>query len=464
MSGNRFLKRTNKACAMVVFALAFGLGAMTPDSALANGYDNDLSIVRGGRLYDNWYKELNVSPPEESHPSYSEEGKFADDPGSNWLCSECHGWDYKGRNGVFSEGMHYTGIIGIRRMVGKDPAKIVEILQDETHGYGDLDEMKEQDILDLAIFVSAGQVDMDMFIDGATGLGMGEMAESKDYFETICAICHGLDGQKMKTMPPLGKVTTDNPWRALGNILNGHSGKTMPALRVFGTQTLIGLLSYIQSLPSEPTLASIARGGRLYDNWYREIGTLIPTEPNPAYPPDMAYAESPISNWRCKECHGWDYLGKDGAYSKGRHFTGIKGIRSMAGADLEEIMDVLMNDTHGYAKLRQLKDRDFFDLANFVSKGQVDMEEYIDAKTGKAKGDNVLREDYYKTICANCHGLDGHKIIKISSLGDSARNDPWKTLHIMLNGHPRKNMPALRALDEQVIIDLIAYLQSLPKG
>lgn len=28
--------------------------------------------------------------------------------------------------------------------------------------------------------------------------------------------------------------------------------------------------------------------------------------------------------------HGWDYMGKDGVYGKGGHFTGIKGIQGAA--------------------------------------------------------------------------------------------------------------------------------------
>ena len=34
--------------------------------------------------------------------------------------------------------------------------------------------------------------------------------------------------------------------------------------------------------------------------------------------------------WRCKECHGWDYAGKDGAYGSGDHRTGIVGVLGTA--------------------------------------------------------------------------------------------------------------------------------------
>ena len=60
---------------------------------------------------------------------------------------------------------------------------------------------------------------------------------------------------------------------------------------------------------------ALARGGKLYDKWYKVVGADAPKKSHPAYPADKKYAAKPKSNWRCKECHGWDYMGKDGAYS-----------------------------------------------------------------------------------------------------------------------------------------------------
>ena len=72
-----------------------------------------------------------------------------------------------------------------------------------------------------------------------------------------------------------------------------------------------------------------------------EIKEPGPAPPHPAYPADKLYANEPKRTWRCQECHGWDYLGKDGAYGTGPHYTGIKGIQGMAGADAEAIIAVL---------------------------------------------------------------------------------------------------------------------------
>lgn len=214
------------------------------------------------------------------------------------------------------------------------------------------------------------------------------------------------------------------------------------------------------ALSGDTALASVVRGGRLYDTWYKEIGEPPPTVAHPAYPPDRALADSPDINWRCAECHGWDYRGRDGAYAKGSHFTGIKGIRMMAGAAPADIVAILKDGRHGYGGL--MADQDFADLALFVSRGQIDMDVYIDRESGAAKENNLRPAAHYKTICANCHGMDGLTLRTMPPLVDVARANPWKALHIILNGHPGENMPALRALDMSILIDVLAYVQTLP--
>ena len=69
---------------------------------------------------------------------------------------------------------------------------------------------------------------------------------------------------------------------------------------------------------AEVDQGSVARGGKLYDKWYKVVKAEAPTESHPLYPAaNEKYAADPASNWRCKECHGWDGLGADGAYKEG---------------------------------------------------------------------------------------------------------------------------------------------------
>ncbi|RKZ36842.1 MAG: hypothetical protein DRQ37_03230 [Gammaproteobacteria bacterium] len=216
------------------------------------------------------------------------------------------------------------------------------------------------------------------------------------------------------------------------------------------------------SVSASEVESSIARGGLLYDKWYKVNGAPEPKKSHPAYPADKKYAKKPGANWRCKECHGWDYMGKDGAYSSGKHYSGIKGINGAKGAAPEKVVAILKDSTHGYTS-KMLSDQDFQDLAMFVSKGQSDTDEYIDRATKKVKGNVAKGEAYYNTICAGCHGKDGMKVKDMKPMGQLANSNPWENMHKIMNGQPDEQMPALRALDEQISVDTLAYTQGLPQ-
>jgi len=208
------------------------------------------------------------------------------------------------------------------------------------------------------------------------------------------------------------------------------------------------------------TESAIARGGRLYDKWFAENKAAKPADDHPAYPHKGGkYGKD--ASWRCKECHGWDYKGKDGAYASGGHATGIKGIQGAAGKDTTAIVAIFKDKNHGYTDA-MLSAEDMNDLALFVAKGQVDVAKYVDAATKKPKGDAARGEAYFNTLCAGCHGKDGKKLKDAPPLGSVADNVP-EMLHKILNGQPGEAMPALRALDPQISADIALHLQALPK-
>ncbi len=208
---------------------------------------------------------------------------------------------------------------------------------------------------------------------------------------------------------------------------------------------------------SEP--GAIARGGRLYDKWFKVVGADKPAATHPSYP--SAGKKKGDATWRCKDCHGWDYMGKDGAYAKGSHFSGIPGVSGKAGADPAAIVAVLKDKTHALAG--EMDDGDFQDLALFVSKGQVDMDKYIDRATKAPKGDKVAGKAYFETICIGCHSIDGTKPKDMENPLGKQMGNPWEVMHKILNGQPDEKMPALRALDRQVTVDIMAHLTTLPK-
>ncbi len=206
--------------------------------------------------------------------------------------------------------------------------------------------------------------------------------------------------------------------------------------------------------------SSFARGARLYDKWYEVIDADDPSTPHPLYPAEGKYTKAK-DNWRCKECHGWDYMGKDGAYASGKHASGIKGIRGFAGKDAAEVVALLKAPEHGYGD--KMSDADLNDLANFVGKGQVDMTRYIDRSTKMPIGGNRAKgEQYFNTVCSNCHGKEGKKPSAMTPMGAQMGN-PWEVMHKILNGQPGEEMPALRAFDRQVVLDIMAHMATLPK-
>ncbi len=207
--------------------------------------------------------------------------------------------------------------------------------------------------------------------------------------------------------------------------------------------------------------AQLNYGGQLYDKWFAVMDNAQkPKETHPSY----TGKKSGNTTWRCKECHGWDGKGVNGAYSKGSHFSGIKGVDAYVGKSLKEIITVLKNDTH--ALKNTLGEKEFVALAMFVSKGLVDSSSFINMKTKKVKGDVVAGGKLYNGVCASCHGING-KMINFKEapkevfVGDSTRSNPWEVLHKIRFGHPGSNMTSLFVLPEQSQIDILSYIQTL---
>ena len=214
----------------------------------------------------------------------------------------------------------------------------------------------------------------------------------------------------------------------------------------------------------------IAEGGRLYDKWWAEYDLKKPTSTHPAYP--ATGIKKGASTWRCKECHGWDYRGREGAYSKGSHFTGIRGITAYAGRDTNEILSILKNEVHRYGDV--MLDYGLLRVALFVSKGQFDISPYLDKKTKKVSGNIKRGKEVFNERCMDCHGRDGRERNfknrkNPEYIGTLANKNPWETMHKIRHGHPGAfvmgdAMPSMiTQIGTQVQVDLLAYMQSLPE-
>ncbi|WP_415899316.1 c-type cytochrome [Neptuniibacter sp. QD48_11] len=184
-----------------------------------------------------------------------------------------------------------------------------------------------------------------------------------------------------------------------------------------------------------------AIGGRLYDKWWAELDLAAPSTTHPAYP--ATAKKSGATTWRCKECHGWDYAGIEGAYGTGSHYTGIKGVTAYKGKDPAQIGALLTDTTHQYDRF--LNKHALNLIATFISEGQIDMSNTIGLNSKKADGDAINGQVLYGEYCSRCHGDEGEDLnfgsnLKPEYLGPLARRNPWEVLHKIRNGHPGSKM------------------------
>ena len=209
---------------------------------------------------------------------------------------------------------------------------------------------------------------------------------------------------------------------------------------------------------------ALARGGQLYDNWMWVLEADEPDQTHPAYPAEGK--KKGAATWRCKECHGWDYKGVDGAYGSGSHFTGIKGVRGVVGMDAEKIHAIIMDETHGFTE-KTMPHSAMEKLGLFLSRGQIDTDRYIDRQSTTARGNPRHGAAIFQTICAVCHGFDGTDINfkdepKTEYVGTVCAKNPWEALHKIRFGQPGVGMVALATLDIDDLVDIVAYCQTLP--
>lgn len=192
------------------------------------------AIAQGGRLYDNWWVTCGLPPPRDRHPAYPAGGRQSG--AVTWRCKECHGWDYRGKDGAYGKGSHFTGIAGITGSVGRSEAAVVAILKNPTHRFDTV--MADATLERIARFVSRGQVDAGARIDAATKKVAARVEAGRYTFERRCTACHGAKGRAInfsgKASDPefVGTIAADNPWEMLHKIRNGQPGAVMDEHRL----------------------------------------------------------------------------------------------------------------------------------------------------------------------------------------------------------------------------------------
>lgn len=218
-----------------------------------------------------------------------------------------------------------------------------------------------------------------------------------------------------------------------------------------------------------PDANTLAHAGRLYDKWWVEINQEPPSGDNLVWSRQSTNTRSGTDTWRCKECHGWDYKGVDGAYGSGSHATGFPSLYKTMNKSHEEITNTLKGLVDAQHDFSALTDVHIQHLVDFIKWGMIDESKYIDSSTKKTIGTNITRgEELFNNYCMVCHGDNGKTIdIDGAGLGAIANGNPWETLHKIRFGHPGSNppMPAgvVLGLTTEEAVDILGYAQTLPE-
>ena len=226
--------------------------------AYVQTFTTDPALSDGAKLYDNWWKTLGLEAPENDQPLWATQSTNTRSGADTWRCKECHGWDYKGAEGVYGAGSHATGFPGILSTASMSVDEIVSWLNgaaNPDHDFSSgLNEFAQQA---MAKFIQTEMADSSPFIN-ADGTVKGDPANGRELFEGTCVACHGVDGKKINFGSAdepeyVGTVAADNPWEFFHKASFGQPGEPMPAGRALGwdLQQIADILAYAQTLPTK---------------------------------------------------------------------------------------------------------------------------------------------------------------------------------------------------------------------
>ncbi len=214
---------------------------------------------------------------------------------------------------------------------------------------------------------------------------------------------------------------------------------------------------------------SLSFGGLLYDKWWKAAEVDEPEGDQSLWVTQTTNTRSGSDTQRCKECHGWDYMGVDGAYGSGSHLTGFPGVLASQELSLEDLVAWVDGSTSADHNFSSMGDEAIASLATFLSEGLVDVSPFIDENKAAVGGDADAGETLYADTCSPCHGDDGRDINFGSDdepdyVGTIALDNPWEFIHKVRAGQPGTRMPSSIDLDWslQEVVDLLTFAQSLP--
>ncbi|MGH1343076.1 MAG: hypothetical protein ACRBN8_16060 [Nannocystales bacterium] len=249
-------------------------------------------------------------------------------------------------------------------------------------------------------------------------------------------------------------------------------------LRFLSAACTLGMLACSSSPSSAPTVpgpdvvtadspaATVpddARGGRLYDKWFKETATDL--DPGKA---GGARGDGTLLNasgevvdpsghsYRLKNLFGWDMRGAEGIYGpdyQNKPYVLSKNLLEQTQSEEELLAWLRGGDEELPALAEVLEDDALRDLAAFIAKtqrGELPGPEKFFTLSAEAPknyilvegGDAAAGKPVYADACAGCHGEDGTSIPidETLSLGAFMRTKAYEGWFKVVNGHPGSAM------------------------
>lgn len=253
----------------------------------------------------------------------------------------------------------------------------------------------------------------------------------------------------------------------------------------------------VNNPPTDPagyTNANGITGGIMYDKFWATESGFNQSDPN--IPTFNAYADF----FRCKQCHGWDYLGREGSYiSRGprnnRPNVASGNILQIAKSKTaQELFDAMKKSTGrrdisydlstynpttnnvegdkmpNYSQL--LTDAQIWDIVKYLKTEALDVTQLYDATysgtypTGSATYTNLGKDGnatngaaYYASKCAACHGVNGTSILMENmTVGKFTRTKSYEVQHKVKFGQLGSAMTATTGITLQNMKDLYKAL------
>ena len=310
--------------------------------------------INGGRMYDKfWASETGFDSSKDVSFDFGAHADF-------FRCKQCHGWDRLGREGAYiGRGPRTTRpnvadvdlrayaadhsaqeiFDNLSSSVGRRPlssdlssydpvanATVGDQMPDLSEIFSDAQlwelvkflKHDATDVDDLYTFATSGTYPSGSIAFSDIGAG-GDAVNGNAIFTARCAMCHGADGTMVMVDGgeyTVGRHLRNKPYEDHHKMKFGQLGSAMGSLvtDLQELQDLFAALADETDYPDDPpppadyVNADGANGGRIYDKfWAVETGF-------DQGDPDLATYSSHSDFFRCKQCHGWDRLGNQGAY------------------------------------------------------------------------------------------------------------------------------------------------------